>query len=225
MVLCCCVLLCCCVVVVVQRGYGVSEWLDDDVSAGCLLCGDPFTLIKRRHHCRGCGMLVCAQCSLHKFYESGSSEKRRACDACYNSLAFQALSRARTARKMDMLIAQRRAEKEQLKAFRESQEEGMARDSDKYQKIIDDKKREAAEAKAEREAEREKEREREREQQMDGNLASTKGIMSQNKQILQQNIEKLNEMEDKSDQMAANAASFADAARRLKQKNSSWFFF
>ena len=48
-----------------QLKYG-PEWESDSDSNNCRLCEKPFTLFKRRHHCRKCGKLVCADCSPFK---------------------------------------------------------------------------------------------------------------------------------------------------------------
>lgn len=39
-----------------------SNWLPDDVTTNCMLCGMQFSLFWRRHHCRVCGKIFCAQC-------------------------------------------------------------------------------------------------------------------------------------------------------------------
>lgn len=41
----------------------VPHWMPDYASDACLSCSRPFTLRRRRHHCRCCGRLVCASCS------------------------------------------------------------------------------------------------------------------------------------------------------------------
>eukprot|EP00958_Prasinococcus_capsulatus_P017228 scaffold1938_cov399-Prasinococcus_capsulatus_cf.AAC.21 len=38
-------------------------WQRDRDSLVCTLCGVQWSLLRRRHHCRGCGRLVCASCS------------------------------------------------------------------------------------------------------------------------------------------------------------------
>jgi len=40
-----------------------GAWLPDNTSETCLICGDAFGVINRRHHCRSCGNLVCSSCS------------------------------------------------------------------------------------------------------------------------------------------------------------------
>lgn len=38
------------------------EWLPDTEADSCMTCDSPFTLIKRRHHCRACGKIFCGEC-------------------------------------------------------------------------------------------------------------------------------------------------------------------
>ncbi|HMR29799.1 MAG TPA: FYVE zinc finger domain-containing protein [Geminicoccaceae bacterium] len=44
-------------------GPGHGGWAPDNSRNSCSICGDAFTLFHRRHHCRCCGQLVCADCS------------------------------------------------------------------------------------------------------------------------------------------------------------------
>lgn len=43
-----------------------AEWVQDDASDKCLLCGSEWAMFNRRHHCRSCGTLVCYKCSSHR---------------------------------------------------------------------------------------------------------------------------------------------------------------
>ncbi|OTF73841.1 hypothetical protein BLA29_011987, partial [Euroglyphus maynei] len=62
-------------------------WLHDNYVTMCHLCTEPFTILNRRHHCRACGQIFCANCSSHQFplkyleYKNG-----RVCDYCYEKL-------------------------------------------------------------------------------------------------------------------------------------------
>ena len=41
-----------------------ADWMPDAASPACLGgCARPFTVFRRRHHCRACGRLICADCS------------------------------------------------------------------------------------------------------------------------------------------------------------------
>ena len=51
----------------------------------CRHCSSPFTLLRRRHHCRACGLLFCGACAA--FRDGGQSGGRfagqRACVPCW----------------------------------------------------------------------------------------------------------------------------------------------
>jgi len=60
-------------------------WDSDESTETCAACGDKFTLINRRHHCRRCGKIFCTKCSNKKIIllEYGYNEAERVCDKCY----------------------------------------------------------------------------------------------------------------------------------------------
>jgi len=55
---------------VTERAYGGAEnrprWMADEESNTCFGCNMVFDSVNRRHHCRRCGMLYCAECSQYK---------------------------------------------------------------------------------------------------------------------------------------------------------------
>lgn len=58
-------------------------WTQDQHGVCCTLCQFNFTAIKRRHHCRACGILVCNQCSKTKQLLVAVDKKPvRVCDNC-----------------------------------------------------------------------------------------------------------------------------------------------
>ena len=56
------------------------NWVLDDASPACQVCGALFTMIRRRHHCRKCGLLVCHRCSA--YFEDEQKRTRRLCRDC-----------------------------------------------------------------------------------------------------------------------------------------------
>ncbi|KAM7539225.1 hypothetical protein Aperf_G00000055609 [Anoplocephala perfoliata] len=47
-------------------GLSPPEWAADASSSVCVSCGARFTVLRRRHHCRTCGRLLCASCTPHR---------------------------------------------------------------------------------------------------------------------------------------------------------------
>ncbi|XP_053317858.1 lateral signaling target protein 2 homolog isoform X2 [Spea bombifrons] len=41
------------------------EWVPDSACNQCSCCCAPFTLLRRRHHCRSCGKIFCSRCSAY----------------------------------------------------------------------------------------------------------------------------------------------------------------
>ncbi|KAL4137590.1 hypothetical protein PRIC2_001109 [Phytophthora ramorum] len=75
-----------------------ANWVPDTASARCQICLAAFTLTRRRHHCRLCGHLVCADCShdrtylpfaggtpsQHRLIKDGAPQ--RTCSSCASTL-------------------------------------------------------------------------------------------------------------------------------------------
>lgn len=65
------------------------KWFPDEEAAECMLCGVPFTLLNRRHHCRRCGKCVCKVCAprdnSRPILEWGMGQPVRHCKECYMS--------------------------------------------------------------------------------------------------------------------------------------------
>lgn len=63
-----------------------ADWVPDNQSERCLSCDREFSAFYRRHHCRACGKLVCANCSSRSDFlpQFGYSLRQpvRICDAC-----------------------------------------------------------------------------------------------------------------------------------------------
>lgn len=61
-------------------------WVHDSESTTCMWCDQSFTRLKRRHHCRACGALVCQDCSGRQLPIKGLKPGlHRVCDHCYDN--------------------------------------------------------------------------------------------------------------------------------------------
>ncbi|GAA5862981.1 hypothetical protein JCM1840_002345 [Sporobolomyces johnsonii] len=82
-------------------------WEPDESASECRRCGQTFTFFKRKHHCRRCGLVVCASCSTHNDqldpylvvrepgigalddqpWQQGVPNTYRTCDSCHAALS------------------------------------------------------------------------------------------------------------------------------------------
>uniref|UniRef100_A0A0A1XG82 Zinc finger FYVE domain-containing protein 9 n=1 Tax=Zeugodacus cucurbitae TaxID=28588 RepID=A0A0A1XG82_ZEUCU len=60
-------------------------WVPDNMASGCMQCHAKFTMIKRRHHCRACGKVLCSVCCSQKFKLEflSSTAESRVCLQCF----------------------------------------------------------------------------------------------------------------------------------------------
>ena len=67
-------------------------WMPDKYCKVCYGCEEPFTMFRRRHHCRMCGQIFCNTCSSYSLDGSMFNTQGlvRACRLCYE----QALERS-----------------------------------------------------------------------------------------------------------------------------------
>ncbi|GIY07381.1 zinc finger FYVE domain-containing protein 26 [Caerostris darwini] len=65
-----------------------DEWVPDAKIQRCQVCKEErFNMFSRRHHCRRCGRVVCANCSQHALIVEGYGNiKVRVCEDCYNAM-------------------------------------------------------------------------------------------------------------------------------------------
>lgn len=71
-------------------------WVPDSDAPSCMLCDVKFTVLKRRHHCRACGKVLCNKCCNMKYkLEYQGNIDSRVCVSCY-----QLLTKAETERGM-----------------------------------------------------------------------------------------------------------------------------
>lgn len=66
-----------------------NNWVLDKTVLACMECQEVFTMFFRRHHCRRCGRMVCANCApannVRPIPEWGFTESVRHCKMCYKS--------------------------------------------------------------------------------------------------------------------------------------------
>ncbi|KAH8301797.1 hypothetical protein KR059_011835 [Drosophila kikkawai] len=63
-------------------------WVPDNMAGQCMQCQQKFTMIKRRHHCRACGKVLCSVCCSQRFHlEFANEPESRVCVQCYMILS------------------------------------------------------------------------------------------------------------------------------------------
>jgi hypothetical protein len=70
-----------------------NNWERDEQVKSCRGCTVPFSLTTRRHHCRACGKIYCAECSSEVARVSGSKNAKRVCKWCKLELVPQGFNR------------------------------------------------------------------------------------------------------------------------------------
>lgn len=61
-------------------------WIPDDMTNQCMQCDIKFSMMKRRHHCRACGLLLCSSCCSEKFHVHYLGTEGRVCRNCHEIL-------------------------------------------------------------------------------------------------------------------------------------------
>ena len=61
--------------------------MNDEETNLCKRCGIDFSVKRRKHHCRMCGLIVCASCSKNRVQLKKSGRKSRVCNECFNQIA------------------------------------------------------------------------------------------------------------------------------------------
>jgi hypothetical protein len=76
----------------VSRSAGIdkSAWQPDAEVAACPICTKPFSLTRRRHHCRLCHRVFCGRCTSRRFTTDFDGllygKPQRACEHCHSHL-------------------------------------------------------------------------------------------------------------------------------------------
>lgn len=60
-------------------------WIPDILAPDCMMCKTPFTIVRRRHHCRNCGKVFCGRCSSNfvPLPRYGLTKPVRVCSNCF----------------------------------------------------------------------------------------------------------------------------------------------
>ncbi|KDO19387.1 hypothetical protein SPRG_15128 [Saprolegnia parasitica CBS 223.65] len=66
----------------VQLACPKEAWVPDAARQRCIHCSRPFSLFRRRHHCRVCGDVLCGACSWTVYLVNTASNVGRACFGC-----------------------------------------------------------------------------------------------------------------------------------------------
>jgi hypothetical protein len=69
-----------------SKSSTMGLWRPDQEAFTCAGCDIQFTCLRRRHHCRRCGEVVCQACSSHRLdlpFPDGMRSNQRVCIACY----------------------------------------------------------------------------------------------------------------------------------------------
>jgi len=73
---------------------GGPMWVSDTAREACAKCESKFNFSNRKHHCRTCGEVFCADCSGNKWplFNLGYSGPEKVCDPCYERLNTKGLA-------------------------------------------------------------------------------------------------------------------------------------
>ncbi|XP_064458494.1 RUN and FYVE domain-containing protein 2-like [Ornithodoros turicata] len=63
-----------------------AVWTSDSDAASCRQCNKPFSVARRKHHCRSCGEIFCNACSDNTMPLPSSAKPVRVCDGCHTVL-------------------------------------------------------------------------------------------------------------------------------------------
>jgi len=73
---------------------GVALWFPDDTQNECYRCKSTFTIFRRRHHCRNCGLLFCSKCCSKYITVKGYIGKVRTCEDCHINIVLAFTSKS-----------------------------------------------------------------------------------------------------------------------------------
>ncbi|XP_039604561.1 FYVE, RhoGEF and PH domain-containing protein 2-like [Polypterus senegalus] len=95
-----------------ELGKRAPQWVRDNLVSMCMRCREPFNaIIRRRHHCRACGYVVCWKCSDYKTsLEYDEMRLNRVCLECYTLLEGQTKKKEKEERRRRGILEKEAAE-------------------------------------------------------------------------------------------------------------------
>lgn len=66
--------------------FSEAQWQDDAEVDNCKACKVSFSVSRRKHHCRSCGMIFCNSCSDARVKLPSNPKPARVCVSCFNLL-------------------------------------------------------------------------------------------------------------------------------------------
>lgn len=77
-----------------------SRWMSDDEASKCIMCNNKFNQLRRKHHCRMCGRILCSKCCKEKvpLPQLGCEELERVCEICRPVTEYMIKSRSTMSR-------------------------------------------------------------------------------------------------------------------------------
>ena len=87
-----------------------APWLPDEHVVQCMLCTSRFGFFTRKHHCRNCGVVVCASCSKHTQYVEAYGSMQRVCNKCHSNIQTKAEESAMLRHQLDHIATMRSIE-------------------------------------------------------------------------------------------------------------------
>eukprot|EP00941_MAST-03F_sp_MAST-3F-sp1_P005220 g5220.t1 len=197
------------------------RWVKDTSSDNCLLCGAIFNLMRRRHHCKMCGTLVCWNCCSKDFplalldMENPPAPGKtqhvevkdvKVCDGCFNrACTITDRIRPRLVAKLKMRAEKAEEKKEERRA------EARAAAAAKARANLGLSAGEGVSAMSAK-------------HQKKASAQATKNALSRARDAANERGEKLSQLQDKSAQMADAAGDFSDMCRQLRNKQEKKIF-
>ena len=69
-----------------QSNIQSRKWTDDSETTHCSSCTKQFSITVRKHHCRNCGGVFCAECTENNANVPSFKKPQRVCEICFNEL-------------------------------------------------------------------------------------------------------------------------------------------